>query len=260
MVKYKIYVKRSHATKEHPNGYFYLGRTERNPYNYKGSGIVWKQHLIKNNYTIKNIETWVLHETTSLDELKEVGNYYSKLFNIVQSDAWANLIDENGIGFDSKLASKLGKKNGKKQGKKNVDSGHLQNICVLGGLTTKGKITVNKGDIEKRVTLDELEVYLKDGWEKGRSKKSKNTISSSSKGNQIGEKNGMFGKGHLISGEKHGKSKKVKAYKTSEPNEYKIYSSTREAANILGVCQTDISKICNKKRHTAKGYFFEYIE
>ena len=90
---YKIYVKRL------PNGNLYLGRTEKDPYKYMGSGTIWKRTIKKYNYKLKDIETWVLYETDSFEDLKIVGLCYSKLLNIVESDAWLNLIDETGEGL-----------------------------------------------------------------------------------------------------------------------------------------------------------------
>jgi hypothetical protein len=87
-----LYVKRS------PRGLFYLGKTKRNPFEYKGSGLKWKRHLSKYKIKLSDIETWILHETTSEDDLKNMGKYYSKLFNVVDSDSWANLKDEEGDG------------------------------------------------------------------------------------------------------------------------------------------------------------------
>lgn len=94
-----IYVKQS------PKGLLYLGKTIQDPYKYEGSGLRWKRHL--NLYGIKNtdLQTWILHETYNHDELKELGIYYSNLFNVVKSDSWANMKEEMGDGgFGSKEA------------------------------------------------------------------------------------------------------------------------------------------------------------
>jgi hypothetical protein len=94
MKGYYIYVKQS------PLGLLYLGRTSsNNPHKYAGSGTRWLNHLSANSYTYKDIKTWILDKVDSHDQLRELGRYYSKLFNVSLSDEWANLKDEEGEGF-----------------------------------------------------------------------------------------------------------------------------------------------------------------
>lgn len=77
-------------------GLQYLGKTVRDPFKYNGSGIKWCSHLRKHGYFI---ETEILRECSSIEELKEWGRYYSNLWNVVESSAWANLKPEEGQGF-----------------------------------------------------------------------------------------------------------------------------------------------------------------
>lgn len=71
----------------------YLGTDDH--LSYKGSGTLWRKILRKHpEYTLK---TTVLGLYSS-DELKVSGAYYSKLWNIVESKEWANLIPEIGDG------------------------------------------------------------------------------------------------------------------------------------------------------------------
>lgn len=79
-------------------GLKYLGKTEKDPYTYQGSGLYWKRHIEKYG---NNIETEIIFQSENLEEIKEKGLYYSKLWNIVESDEWANLIEENGSGGDT---------------------------------------------------------------------------------------------------------------------------------------------------------------
>lgn len=96
MTIYYLYKKTHQKT-----GLNYLGYTQRNPYEYVGSGSYWTAHLKKHGYSIN---TEVLLETESKDEIKSVGKYYSDLWNIVEAkDAtgkklWANLKPEEGVG------------------------------------------------------------------------------------------------------------------------------------------------------------------
>jgi hypothetical protein len=81
-------------------GLQYLGKTTNtDPHKYPGSGIRWTRHLNKHGY---DYTTEILFETTSKEELKEKGLYYSELWNIVDSDDWANLRVENGDGGSDK--------------------------------------------------------------------------------------------------------------------------------------------------------------
>lgn len=90
MTIYYLYVKTHLAS-----GLKYLGFTEKDPYSYKGSGTRWKNHIRKHGY---NVNTNILLSTNSYEELVETGIFFSKLFNVVESDEWANLIPESGEG------------------------------------------------------------------------------------------------------------------------------------------------------------------
>lgn len=77
-------------------GLKYLCQTKKkDPYSYKGSGKYWKLHLKQHG---NNIHTEILKECVSKEELKEWGLYYSNLWNIVDSNNWANLKPETGEG------------------------------------------------------------------------------------------------------------------------------------------------------------------
>ena len=89
-----LYVKTHNIT-----GLKYLGKTVRkDPHSYPGSGTVWRRHLDKHGY---DYTTTILLETDNKEELKEQAVYYSKLWNIVESKDWANLVIEQGDGGDT---------------------------------------------------------------------------------------------------------------------------------------------------------------
>jgi len=96
--------------KETPLGLKYLGKTTQDPYTYKGSGIYWNNHLKKNNFTINDIKTTILFETTNHNELKEMGLYYSELYNVVDNKKWANLKPEIGDGGGGKMKDEVKEK------------------------------------------------------------------------------------------------------------------------------------------------------
>ena len=89
MKKYKLMLKQHNIT-----GMKYLCITKRKNYEkYLGSGKYWKLHLKKYG---NNITTILLEETDDENELAELGKYYSKLFDVVNSECFANLINECG--------------------------------------------------------------------------------------------------------------------------------------------------------------------
>jgi hypothetical protein len=79
-----LYIKKHKDT-----GLKYLGKTiASDPYSYPGSGVYWTHHLkIHGN----NVETEILRECQTEEELIYWGKYYSKLWNVVESKEWANL-------------------------------------------------------------------------------------------------------------------------------------------------------------------------
>jgi hypothetical protein len=90
-VKYFLYKKTHNKT-----GLKYLGYTKsKDPFKYFGSGKYWCYHIKKHGY---DVVTEILLETTSKEIIKEKGLYYSNLWNVVESDEWANLKPESGDG------------------------------------------------------------------------------------------------------------------------------------------------------------------
>ena len=90
---YSLYVKEHNHT-----GLKYLGQTKQNPDKYRGSGKYWKRHIKKYG---NNHSTYVIGTFDTKDDVKKFGQYYSQIWNVVESNEWANLCEENGIGgFD----------------------------------------------------------------------------------------------------------------------------------------------------------------
>lgn len=88
-----LYVKTHNKT-----GLKYLGKTKKNPYDYKGSGKYWLRHIKKHGY---DVTTEILLMTDSKEEIKETGMFFSNLWNIVENKEWANLMVESGTGGDN---------------------------------------------------------------------------------------------------------------------------------------------------------------
>ena len=86
-----LYVKTHQKT-----GLKYLGITTRSdPHKYRGSGDIWKKHIKKHGY---HVDTIILRECSSKEEVKKWGIYYSELWDVVKSTEWANLTPEEGTG------------------------------------------------------------------------------------------------------------------------------------------------------------------
>lgn len=100
MTTYYLYVKTHNKTRLN-----YLGFTIRDPYKYNGSGKYWLNHLKQYG---TDLSTKIIFETSSYDELKQIGLFFSNIFDVVQSDNWANLKPEYGdSGFGWKHSPEI---------------------------------------------------------------------------------------------------------------------------------------------------------
>lgn len=95
-----LYIKQHNITKLK-----YFGKTIRNPYTYKGSGLYWKRHLSVYGRDVATLKVW---EFDRQDVCTRFALWFSKKFNIIESDEWANLVDETG----SNSCSLVGNRNG----------------------------------------------------------------------------------------------------------------------------------------------------
>lgn len=86
----------------------YLGYTKQDPYKYKGSGIRWTNHINKHGY---DVWTNILFQSESKNEISIKGKEYSLLWNVVESDEWANLVIEQGEGGDTSNSIDYSKRN-----------------------------------------------------------------------------------------------------------------------------------------------------
>jgi hypothetical protein len=80
-------------------GLKYLSKTKSNdPHKYLGSGKYWRRHLRAHGYTYT---TEILKECEHPAMVEFWGQHYSNLWNIVESEEWANLKPETGDGGGS---------------------------------------------------------------------------------------------------------------------------------------------------------------
>lgn len=85
-----LYVKTHNIT-----GLKYLGKTIKDPLIYKGSGLYWTRHIKEHG---NNVTTKIIFQTENKELFKKVGIFYSEIYNIVESNEWANITIEEGQG------------------------------------------------------------------------------------------------------------------------------------------------------------------
>lgn len=89
-MKTYLYLKTHRVT-----GLKYLGKTTQDPYKYKGSGLRWTRHLAKHG---NDVSTLILFESEDKQQIKNQGQYYSNLWNVVNDQSFANMRPETGDG------------------------------------------------------------------------------------------------------------------------------------------------------------------
>jgi hypothetical protein len=188
-----LYVKTHQKT-----GLKYLGKTSREDYNeYTGSGLIWKRHLKKHG---KDYTTEILLKTETIEEAREVGIFFSLLFDVVNSVEWANLTIEDANGgenlrniartpeWNKRISeSKLGDKNPAYKHGKFVDyrsrirknraeygmaglqhdesTKEKQRRASIGNKNNAGKIWINDGNNRRMIHSDQP---IPTGWKIGR--------------------------------------------------------------------------------------------
>jgi hypothetical protein len=186
-----LYVKTHNIT-----GLKYLGKTiNKDPYKYPGSGTYWTRHLKVHGY---DCTTEILKECTSKEEVAELGIYYSELWNIVESDDWANLIAENGDGGGVKGKPKSEQAKANMRGKTRSEE-------------TKGKMSKPKSEeaianMRGRIVSAETKSRISAANKgKTRSEETKSRISAANKGKTPSEeakaKMSTAAKGRIVSEE-----------------------------------------------------------
>lgn len=86
-----LYIKTHNIT-----GLKYFGKTIKDPFEYIGSGKYWNNHLKKHG---NNVSTKIVASFTAehREEMIEFALFFSDYFDIVKSNEWANLVEENGL-------------------------------------------------------------------------------------------------------------------------------------------------------------------
>jgi hypothetical protein len=121
-----LYIKTHNIT-----GLKYFGKTTKDPYKYKGSGIYWTKHIKKYGY---DVITEIIGIFEDRYECETIAISFSKSNDIVNSNLWANLIEENGLDGGDTGGSRT-------RNYKPMSDETKQKLS----LSKKGKIPWNKG-------------------------------------------------------------------------------------------------------------------
>jgi len=92
-------------------------------YIYPGSGKYWKLHIKKHG---KNISTEILGEYSSLEDANINGLFYSKLYNVVESKDFANIIVEDASHNFNHLTKEQRKKSLENREKRRKEKGFTE--------------------------------------------------------------------------------------------------------------------------------------
>lgn len=84
-----LYIKQHTVT-----GLKYFGRTIKNPFVYKGSGVYWRRHIKKHGD--QHVVTLEVYGFDTQEQCTEFALKFSNQHNIVESKEWANQIPEDG--------------------------------------------------------------------------------------------------------------------------------------------------------------------
>jgi hypothetical protein len=117
-------------------GLQYLGKTSKDPYEYKGSGLDWIEHLKEFG---NEVDTEVLLETTDPVVLSITGRQYSDLWQVASSPDWANRVPEAGGG-----GWNIGKKYSKEESKK---FGHTKRTGIKFTAEQRKTLSNNHADV-----------------------------------------------------------------------------------------------------------------
>jgi hypothetical protein len=84
-----LYLKQHNKT-----GLKYFGKTTRDPFKYKGSGLHWLRHLKTHGRDVSTLKVWKFDRQAVCSRFAV---WYSKKFDIVVSNEYANLVEEMGV-------------------------------------------------------------------------------------------------------------------------------------------------------------------
>jgi hypothetical protein len=162
-----LYIKTHNKT-----GLKYLGiTTSTDPHKYTGSGRDWKKHLALHG---KDYTTEILQKCHLKEEVRKWGLYYSNLWNVVESEKWANLKVEVGDGgeLSTETRMKISKSN----------SGKTASVETRKKMSNSAKGKTYSEETRKKISL--ANKGKKSGIGRKHSEETKKKISEANTGNK----------------------------------------------------------------------------
>ena len=127
-----------------PKGKKYLGKTIKNPFDYTGSGMLWKRHLSKYGYKKTDISTYILYSDSDSKRFASYAKKVSLKLNIIKDEMFCNITIEEGQGGTTwNCISEEGKKNFLESTKRPKTKEHKRKI----GLASKGRPGFNHNPV-----------------------------------------------------------------------------------------------------------------
>lgn len=145
----------------------YFGKyTKDDILEYSGSGVHWNHHLNENGDGFVSTQ-WISDWFLDPIELQEFALSFSELFDIVNSDDWANMKYENGLEGGDTVSMKIWITNG------TVDKYHNKSeIIPIGWMRGRTNCVFNDANFQKemsgRVDRKLAGVGIKLAWQEGR--------------------------------------------------------------------------------------------
>lgn len=152
------------------NGKKYIGQHKAKKFDVKyiGSGKYLWNAIRK--YGIENFNCKIIEECDSREHLNEREIYWIDFYNAVKSKNYYNI-------------TKGGKYHNPYEGLNKED---YERVCKKLSESSKGKVNINNGEIERRINPSELQEYLNNGFKLGQLDSHK----------LLGKRNGMYNKTH----------------------------------------------------------------
>ena len=174
-----LYIKQHNQT-----GLKYFGKTMNDPFLYKGSGTHWMRHIRKHGNDVTTIWCQLFNDKESLTSYALC---FSESNKIVESNEWANLRPENGIDGipkgstaknkgiprtqqvkDAVSKANKGRLIGDKNPSRRPELREFKRKMTTENNPSRGKSWIVLGDQEQLVPRDTLDLWITNGWTKGR--------------------------------------------------------------------------------------------
>jgi hypothetical protein len=168
-------------------GLKYLGKTSQDPHKYRGSGKRWINHLNKHG---DDVSTEILAECTTNEEVAMLGQHYSELWDVANSEEFANLKPETGDGGSYPHTEVTKRKIAKsKQGRAAHNKGTKVSTETVAKISKSkqgannpmfGKVVINNGSENLVIGKDDIlpTGYVRGSIQNSENKKTRNAMNT----------------------------------------------------------------------------------